>query len=159
MPRIPTQPAHGLSLLLLSALTCAAGIAQADVYKYTDPQGRTQYTDKPLTLPAQRMNVQTHRTDTDEVAQRSADELKTLQATDKSKQTAQSTAAEKKEAAEMTAKDKADSCVKARERYTGYMSSLRLYKPGANGEREYLTDAEIDKARATAKQAMDELCQ
>jgi len=158
MPRIATQLIPGLSLLLLTALACRAGLVQADVYKYTDPEGRTQYTDKPLTLPAQRLNVQTHRTDTNEVAQRSADELKNLQASDKSKQTPQSTAADKKQAADLTDKDKAESCVKARERYTGYMSSLRLYKPGANGEREYLSDAEIDQARATAKQAMEELC-
>ena len=58
----------------------------------------------------------------------------------------------------MSAKDKADSCAKARERYSGYMTSLKLYKPRENGEREYLSAAEIDQARASAKQLMDELC-
>ena len=39
------------------------------------------------------------------------------------------------------------------------MNARRLYEPGtAEGERRYLDSAEIDAARANAKQAMDDLC-
>jgi hypothetical protein len=47
---------------------------------------------------------------------------------------------------------------KARERYDTYMTSQRLYESLPNGERRYLTDAELDAARASAKASMDVLC-
>jgi hypothetical protein len=46
--------------------------------------------------------------------------------------------------------ERAKNCASARERQTRYDQSHRLYKPGANGEREYLNAAEIDEARAKA---------
>jgi hypothetical protein len=46
--------------------------------------------------------------------------------------------------------ERAKNCAAARERQTRYDQSHRLYKPGANGEREYLNSAEIDEARAKA---------
>jgi hypothetical protein len=67
--------------------------------------------------------------------------------------------AEQKAAAQTTAKDKADRCVKARERYDRYMNSPKLYEQGKDGERRYLSDAELDAARASAKASMDVLCQ
>jgi hypothetical protein len=39
------------------------------------------------------------------------------------------------------------------------MNARRLYEPGSGeGERRYLSDAELDAARANARQAMDEFC-
>jgi hypothetical protein len=46
--------------------------------------------------------------------------------------------------------ERAKNCTAARERQTRYDTSHRLYKAGANGEREYLNAAEIDDARAKA---------
>ena len=46
--------------------------------------------------------------------------------------------------------ERARNCATARERQTKYDQSHRLYKPGPNGEREYLNSAEIDEARAKA---------
>lgn len=46
--------------------------------------------------------------------------------------------------------ERAKNCATARERQTLYDQSHRLYKAGANGEREYLNSAEIDEARAKA---------
>ena len=38
------------------------------------------------------------------------------------------------------------------------MNSWRLYEPGPNGERTYLTSEQIDQARVSAKQVMDQFC-
>jgi len=46
--------------------------------------------------------------------------------------------------------ERAKNCAAARERQTRYDTSHRLYKPGPNGDREYLNSAEIDEARAKA---------
>jgi uncharacterized protein DUF4124 len=46
--------------------------------------------------------------------------------------------------------ERAKNCASARDRKTRYEESHRLYKPGPNGDRVYLNDAEIDEARAKA---------
>jgi hypothetical protein len=151
-----------LRTALLPALTLACGLAlqaaHADVYKYTDENGNIQYTDKPRTLPAQRVDVKTQKTDI-VAAETREEELKRMQEADNARRQNAAAAAEQRQAAELTAKDKAERCVKARERYESYMTSRRLYEELPNSERRYLTDAEIDAARASAKASMDALCQ
>ncbi len=144
--------------MTLGALLLLAGVVHADVYRDVDEHGVKQYTDKPQSLPAQKLSVQSHRTDVAEVSKRIEEENKQLGQTEQGRQTTQKQQQDQKEASELTAKDKADRCVKARERYEKFMNSQRLYKTTDKEERQYLSDAEIDAARQSAKQAMDELC-
>lgn len=144
--------------LTVAVLALGAGVASADVYKFTDAQGNVLYTDKPATLPAERLNVQSRKTDVVEMQARQEAEAQRLQAADKARQQSSAQQADQKAAKELTEKDKADRCVKARERYEKYTVSQRLYEETENGGRRYLTDAELDSARASAKSAMDELC-
>ena len=70
------------------------GVAQAsDVFMTKDAQGRPVYTDRPETLPAERLDVQSASTDTVEVQQRyaRADEA-ACEATDKASDAAAKTA-------------------------------------------------------------------
>jgi hypothetical protein len=145
-------------LMSVTLLALLGGSASADVYKYTDEKGRIQYTDKPLTLPAERLNVQSRRTDTVEIAKREEEERKRSDSETKTRQQTQSQRQGQKETAELSAADKADRCAKARERFDKYTVSQRLFEMGENGERRYLSSDEIDAARASAKAAMDELC-
>lgn len=146
-----------LLLLTLAAASLAAGTAAvADVYKYKDEKGNIQYTDKPPSLPAERLNVQSQRTDVVAAQERSAAAVK---ANTSPPPTPGNSPAEQKAASATTAKDKADRCIKARERYDQYMTSQRLYEEGKDGERRYLSDAELDAARSSAKASMDVLCQ
>jgi hypothetical protein len=39
-----------------------------------------------------------------------------------------------------------------------YDTAHKLYKPLPNGERQYLTDQEMDAARAEARKTVDEWC-
>lgn len=148
MLRLVTVMAIGLAIV---------GTAAADVYKYTDAQGNTQYTDRPETLPAQRLNVQSQRTDTVELNKRIQEENKRDADNTKARQNAASQSAEQNKAGQMSATDKAERCTKARERYDTYMNSARLYEE-TNGERRYLTDVELEAARASAKATMDSFC-
>lgn len=145
---------RSLLLLTLASATLAAGTAAADVYKYKDERGNIQYTDKPPSLPAERLNVQSQRTDV--VAATRPPEQKPAAS---SQQQARSQAADQKAAAEMNAKDKAERCAKARERYDRYMNSQKLYEQDASGERRYLSSEELDATRAAAKASMDVMCQ
>jgi shikimate kinase len=146
------------SMTLVVVLALGAGVASADVYKFTDEKGNVLYTDKPATLPAQRLNVQSQKTDVVEVQQRQKAEMERLQAASQTRQQNATQQADQRAADELTAKDKADRCIKARERYDSYMNSQRLYQTDANGERKYLSDEELTSARTSAKASMEELC-
>jgi len=146
-------------LTVATLLLAAAGANAGEVYKSTDAQGRPIYTDKPPTLPAQRLNVQSATTDVVEVQKRYEAEMKQYAAEDKAESEAAKKAADARKAQEMTAEDRARRCIEARQRYESYMNARRLYEPGpTEGERQYLDSAEIDAVRADAKKAMDDLC-
>jgi hypothetical protein len=49
-------------------------------------------------------------------------------------------------------------CADAQDRYKKLIESRRLYKEGANGERQYLTSDQIDQERLNAKREIDETC-
>jgi len=150
-----------LRSLLFTSLTALAlaPAALADVYKFKDDKGNVMYTDKPSTLPAERLNVQSQKTDVVAVQQRQDADLKRMQDAANSRNQTAAQRSEAEEASKLTAKDKAERCTKARERYDQYMNSQRLYEQQESGERRYLSDEELDKARASAKATMDVMCQ
>ena len=144
-----------VTLLLLAA----AGAQANEVYLTKDAQGRPVYTDKPATLPAQKLDVQTSPTDAAEVQQRYDADVQRIAEANKASAAAQAKATDARKAQELTAEDRAKRCADARQRYQSYQTARRLYEPGASeGERRYLSSEEIDAARANAKQVMDELC-
>jgi hypothetical protein len=147
-----------LFMLTAAAAVLAAGPAAADVYKFKDDKGNVLYTDKPSTLPAERLNIQSQKTDVVAVQTRQQEELKRLQDADNASQQSANAARDQQQAAQTTATAKADQCAKARQRYDSYMNSQRLYEQGKDGERRYLTDAELTAARASAKASMDVMC-
>ena len=144
--------------LMMAGLILTSASVSADVYKYVDANGNVLYTDKPATLPAERLGLQSRKTDTSEVQARQQAELSRMQAANQASAQNSQQQADKQAATQATEKDKADRCIKARERYDKYMNSQRLYEADANGERRYLSDAELTAARNAAKTSMDELC-
>jgi hypothetical protein len=160
-----TAMSRTLTACLLAIAALAASPAGADVYKFTDAQGNVLYTDKPSTLPAERLNVQSNRTDTVAVQARQQEEMQRMQAANSAGQQQQQQApgqqqqaAQPQQTPAQAAQNTADQCAKARARYDNYMNSQKLYEQQANGERRYLTNDEIEAARASAKTSMDVLC-
>jgi hypothetical protein len=145
------------TLILTSAIAGTAGAA--DVYKYKDDKGNTLYTDKPVTLPAERLNVQSKKSDSSNASTPSSDdELKRLQDADAARKQDSTQKTDDRQATQSTAKDKAERCTKARDTYEKYLVSRRLYEDQPNGQRRYLTSEELDAARASAKTNMDVWC-
>ena len=147
-----------LFLLTATAAVLAAGPVAADVYKFKDDKGNVLYTDKPSTLPAERLNIQSQKTDTVAVQTRQQDEMKRMQDADKANQQAATQNKDQQQATQLSATQKAEQCTKARERYDSYSTSQRLYEKMPDGSRRYLSDAELDAARASAKASMDVMC-
>jgi catalase len=148
------------TLTLVAALLVVAATTQAaDVYKEKDAKGNPVFTDRPAQLDAERLNVKTQQTDTVEAQRRHDEEMQRLNSSSNSASSASESPASGERAASQSAEDKARRCKESRDRYEQYMSARRLYESGAaEGERRYLTDAEIDAARANAKKMMDEFC-
>src|SRR6187549_2010124 len=141
-----------LFMLTVAAAVLAAGPVAADVYKFKDDKGNVLYTDKPSTLPAERLNIQSQKTDTVAVQTRQQEEMKRMQDADKSSQQAAGQNKDQQQASQLTATQKAD------QRYDSYANSRRLYEKLPDGSRRYLSDAELDAARASAKASMDVMC-
>ena len=150
---------RALLSIAITAFVLLASHAQADVYKFTDDKGNVHYTDKPATLPAERLNVLSQKTDMVALQARQLEEQQRMSAANQNRQQSASQQADKRQAEQISATDKAEQCKKARERFDSYTTSQRLYEQQPNGERRYLSDAELDAARASAKASMDVLCQ
>ncbi len=132
--------------------------ASADVYKWVDAQGRVHYSDVPDVEGAERVAVLSRRSNSEAIAQR--DESEGEQRAQANAQAAQQqreqTAA--KEVNKDVAKTRETQCKDAKEQYRVSIESQKLYRLGKDGERQYLTSAEIDEARMNARRAMDEIC-
>lgn len=151
MPRI-------FMTLACAALACATAHA-SEVFVTRDAQGRPIYTDRPESLPAQKVNVATRPTDDAETQRRYQEQMKAYAEADKASADAAKKSAGAEQAAAATSEDKAKRCAEARARYQGMMNARRLYEPGTTpDERRYLDDAEIDAARENARKVMEQFC-
>ena len=57
-----------------------------------------------------------------------------------------------------TSESRADQCKKAQDAYQASIQARRIYKAGADGGREYLSDADADQVRLTNRTTMEALC-
>ena len=151
---------HSTILAVLAAVfTCAAAQA-GDVYKYVDERGMTMYTDKPIP-GAVRVSTGTQRPP--EVAQRSYAAQQTAQGTQMS--ASNQRIAESQNNQRLTAsvaKDleatRVERCKKARADYQQTIASRRLYRDAPDGQRTYLSEAELAAIRVEAKKAVETIC-
>lgn len=149
----------GLCAALLVGSLCFSPPAAANVYKWKDPQGRVHYTDKPPPeggiLISIEPNWYARREGQPPPAQAA---VRTPAAPEAETLTPGSAAALRNAVDSDVANVRTEQCKKAQERYQNYVVSRRLFKEGENGERVYLTDAELAEARVNAKREMDEAC-
>jgi hypothetical protein len=149
---------HRIAITALAALGLSFTAQAGDVFITKDAQGNPVYTDRPESLPAQKIDVATNRTGVVDTKPRTDPSTSPYAADDKARAEAAKQAAENRQAAALTAADKAKRCQDARTQYQDVMNARRLYEEDDKGGRRYLDSAEIDAARADAKKLMDEFC-
>jgi hypothetical protein len=154
------RSASKLTIFCVTCVMLAGTAGAAEVYKYKDEKGNTLYTDKPVTLPAERMNVpQSKKSESPPASTASTnDELKRMQDADAARKQEATQKADEKSSTLSTAKDKAERCTKARDKYEKYLTSRKLYEEQPDGQRRYLSGEELDAARNAAKTNMDVWC-
>lgn len=149
---------------VLTSLIVAGGaiVAMADVYRWVDANGGVHYSDVPnqgaVLIRGSSKNIPQPRNDS-YAAQNSADAQRDRQAgtdgaiSDRLNQESTARAVQ-----DDVTKKRGEQCKEATKRYEQSITSRRLYRLGANGERVYLTDAELDKARVQARTDRDTAC-
>jgi hypothetical protein len=144
-------------LLLFAALVAWSGMAGAVVYKWVDAQGKLQYGDRPPDgVHAEVVELLgTH------VARgapaRSSESAPNQKASNRDQQNQDDAGAKKAVDADV-AQTREKQCADAQDRYKKLIEGRRLFKTGADGERQYLTSEEIDSERVNAKRDVDATC-
>ena len=142
--------------LVVLALTLAlAPFAGAQLYKYTDKDGKTVYTDQPPpTADSKAIRVQPSGGPAPAPA---AAAVKSNEKDAKGRESPQDSAKKAEDAAKNAAAKEAN-CNTAKVQYQNYQDGGRIYKYNAAGEREFMSDADIEAARVRSKREMDEAC-
>lgn len=141
--------ALGLTLMLLTA-----GPAAAEVYKWTDAQGRVHYGDRPGGRHAQEVATDPASRGLGMGPDTAREQQRLLQTLDEER-------AARKAAAEEAAAAKAKrqrNCTYARDRYESVRHAGYLYEPQSDGGRRVLSDAERRAAEAQAREAVRHWC-
>ena len=134
------------------ALACAlAPLASAQLYKYTDKDGKTVYSDQPpVNSESKQINVQPASGPTKTYVERDKEAQK---GRDESKEKAK-----KAEQSEKEAKANEERCAQLRSALQVYTDGGRITKYNEKGERVYLGDSEIEAERKKAQRDVDEAC-
>ena len=137
--------------------------ALPDVFRSVDAQGHVQYSDTPtpgaelLRMSSQRIPMRATPPAVASSASSAARTTPLAKGGDIVNPPAQEEAAARAVHNDV-AQTRAEQCKKAQDLYAQSLQARRIYKVGANGEREYLSDAEADKARVASKLAVDTAC-
>lgn len=136
------------------------GAQAGDVYKYTDSQGKTMYTDKPIpgAVLVSSANARPAEAAARSYAAQQAASNQQLAASNQRIAESQTNSQAAATVAKDLAASQSERCKKARENYDQRINSQRLYRTGKDGEREYLNDAELAQARVDALRERDSIC-
>jgi hypothetical protein len=142
-------------LAIVATLFGVIAAAHADVYRWTDPKGQVQYSDK--WVPGS-VIVKTDKNHLSGSAPTTTPDTPPKPDTN-SKIDQQ----REQEHAEQTvkqdlAKNREQQCKEATEQYNKAISSRRLYREGKDGAREYMSDTDADAYRASLVTTRDQLC-
>lgn len=142
------------SLALCACLLAAA--APAEVYKWTDAEGRVHFGDRPPQGGAETVQM-SEKADNDPAAtpeERLEKQRRLLHAFEEERR-------QKRDAREQARRDKAErqrNCAEARDNLHSQETASAVYRLGPDGERVYLDDAEREQALARARAAVEQWC-
>ena len=138
--------------LLFAALIAWSGVAGAVVYKWIDASGKLQYGDRPPdgvhAEVVELLGIHVARAAASTPAPPQPSRGNSSAPADDAKKTVDADVAQTRE----------KQCADAQDRYKKLIEGRRLFKAGANGEREYLTSEQIDSERLNAKRDLDAIC-
>ena len=145
-------------LLLCACLLAWSGLASAVVYKWTDAQGKLQYGDRPPAGVHAEVVEMLGNHAARQTPARASESSPAPSAPKAAAQNQQLNDDAKKAVDQDVSQTREKQCTDAQAEYKKLIEGRRLYKTGANGERQYLTSEEIDSERVNAKREVDQVC-
>ena len=140
-------------LAIVAAHTAIAG----DIYKWTDAEGNVHYGDKPAGDQPERVAVDSQPTDPARI--QAATQARADSRTARSEAAAAAAAsAPSAEQLQAEAAERAERCTSVRAQMQQLVTSRRLYREDANGERVYLDESETIAARERVENQISEFC-
>lgn len=132
------------------------GLAHAELYKWTDNQGKVHYTDQPPTVNAQTVkHPQSGQAETTTQATQTLNEKD--QAYQKRREEAEQARVKAEKEAEQ-ARIQRENCDKARTNLNTLQNRSRVYTTNAAGQRSYMDDAARADALASSQKAVSDFC-
>ena len=142
-------------ILALALAFAPAGVAQ--LYKYVDKNGKTVYSDTPpANVDSKQINVPSSRAPTP-----AAGAPKTAVERDKDNEKGRKDGADKQKKADEEAARVAQNelrCQQLKDNLAIYTQGGRIQKTNEKGERDFMSDAEIESARERTRREMEEAC-
>ncbi len=148
-------------VVLALLLTLAPALAHAQTYKWVDQNGHTQYSDLPPPAGVKSEQLIKGKQSPAAAAAPNAGQAPTASSRELEFKKRQLSGEEKAKEDEKKAKDqqiKAENCDIARSRLKQLEDGGRILKYDKAGERQYMSDEEIEKEKAPSKAKVDELC-
>ena len=146
-------------IAVLAAISMTVTTVVADtVYQSVDENGNPIYADRPMDGYEETVELDIRSTNYDAVEQekQSAAELANAAKIREGYEAEDAATAAQRQAT--VAEQRAANCTAAKQRAEKYNTNRKLYKPLADGGREYLSADELDAARADAARTADEWC-
>jgi hypothetical protein len=151
---------HLATLSLSFALVLAGGLAHAqkEVYRWVDRDGTVHFSDVPTDPDAEPTGLTYQPTMSGQVAARQEQVSQPFSQTEQQAGTEAGQDADTAKKRQEAARQRELGCAAARKRLETYTTAPRLYEKLPDGGRRYLTNEEIDQARATAMDDVTAWC-
>lgn len=155
-----------MRIVVFGLMLAFAAAASAQLYKWTDKDGRVRYTDRPppagtkartIATPSSAPAAQESEAAKDGAPQGALTPEQQEQAFRKRQLEAQK-AAEKSALASQEEAAKRENCARAREYQRTLESGQRVSRTNAQGEREYIDDAVRERELESARKAVTDWC-
>jgi len=146
-----------LILLTSASVAFSAAAVAGEIYKWTDENGNVHYEDRPTGEDVERVAVVSSNTNNASV-RASADARRARQtAREDAREDREEEERQAAELAQITA-EREQKCQDSRTRMENYLQARRLYREDENGERVYLDDSDVMKARNQAQEDIQAYC-
>lgn len=154
-----------VSSFVFGIILLAAGPASADVWKWTDANGKIHFVDTNTAIFTWVENGKTFYSDTPDHEDAVAVQLVwvskgSLQGIDSAVASTEKSALPGETPEQQAAREESEAyyCKRATEVYDSYKNAPRLYRTNDQGEREYLSEEDAETTMIETKAKVDQLC-
>ncbi|MDH1262142.1 DUF4124 domain-containing protein [Pseudomonas sp. GD03944] len=138
--------------VLLCLLLMVPGLVAAEIYRWTDANGRVHFGQRPAVEGAEQIQVKPQVVETDQATRERMERMERFYDARRQEQAQDSAAS-----AERRSKQQQE-CSELRHRLAQMPEGRRYFRQEANGDRTYYSDEQLDAARRQLRDRVSERC-